>query len=145
VYFLHRLNNILQRYKDATSGVHVSFCFGSNAQLSSRETEHLFLPVFNIYLSPCPLVEGKAETAVDNQVKLSGESIYHKKNTKQNFLREEHLINLKTLCDPYLGLGLPMRSNKKPPHLVTMHCKKKVSDFPVPRRDVTYQTLPGRE
>ncbi len=26
-----------------------------------------------------------------------------------------------------------------------IHCKKKVSDFPVPSRDVTYQTLPGRE
>jgi hypothetical protein len=26
-----------------------------------------------------------------------------------------------------------------------VHCKKKVSGFPVPSRDVTYQTLPGRE
>jgi hypothetical protein len=25
------------------------------------------------------------------------------------------------------------------------HCKKKVTDFPVPSRDVTNQTLPGRE
>jgi hypothetical protein len=25
-----------------------------------------------------------------------------------------------------------------------LHCKKKVSGFPVPSRDVTYQTLPGR-
>ncbi len=25
-----------------------------------------------------------------------------------------------------------------------MHCKKKVRDFPVPSRDVTYQTLPGK-
>ncbi len=25
------------------------------------------------------------------------------------------------------------------------HCKKKVNDFPVPSRDVTYQTHPGRE
>jgi hypothetical protein len=25
------------------------------------------------------------------------------------------------------------------------HCKKKASGFPVPSRDVTYQTLPGRE
>jgi hypothetical protein len=26
-----------------------------------------------------------------------------------------------------------------------VHCNKKVSGFPVPRRGVTYQTLPGRE
>ncbi len=26
-----------------------------------------------------------------------------------------------------------------------VHCKKKVGDFPVPSRDVTNQTLPGRE
>jgi hypothetical protein len=26
-----------------------------------------------------------------------------------------------------------------------IHCKKKVSDFPVPSRDITYQTLLGRE
>jgi hypothetical protein len=26
-----------------------------------------------------------------------------------------------------------------------LSCKKKVSDIPVPSRDVTYQTLPGRE
>jgi hypothetical protein len=26
-----------------------------------------------------------------------------------------------------------------------LHCKKKVNDFPVPSRDVAYQTLPGRE
>ncbi len=28
---------------------------------------------------------------------------------------------------------------------VTLHCKKKVSHFPVPSRDVTDQTLPGQE
>jgi hypothetical protein len=27
----------------------------------------------------------------------------------------------------------------------SLHCKKKVSDFPVPSRDVTNQTLPDRE
>jgi hypothetical protein len=26
----------------------------------------------------------------------------------------------------------------------TLHCKKKVSDFPVPSQDVTNQTLPGK-
>ncbi len=26
-----------------------------------------------------------------------------------------------------------------------LHCKKKVIDFPVPSRDVTYHTLPDRE
>ncbi len=29
--------------------------------------------------------------------------------------------------------------------LSALHCKKKVNDLPVPSRDVTYQTLPGRE
>jgi hypothetical protein len=27
--------------------------------------------------------------------------------------------------------------------LMVLHCKKKISGFPVPRLDVTYQTFPG--
>jgi hypothetical protein len=30
-------------------------------------------------------------------------------------------------------------------HILPLHCKKKVGDIPVPSRDVSYQTLLGRE
>ncbi len=30
-------------------------------------------------------------------------------------------------------------------YLEGVHCKKRVNDFPIPSRDVTNQTLPGRE